>query len=1006
MPFRAKCPTCGRRQSVQEADEGHLVWCAACGTKYEALQSVSIEAEPETAADGLLRHTDEPPVPSTTSAPAVSISAPPIAGVSPFPAAGLSSGSNTSSTSQLVSVPMSKAAPAATDSPLPLQQRLAAPADSMAQVPEPKLSHRPFVSPPPTVEAPAPSSLLPVFVTLGLIAGVILMAGVFLLGFWFGSHRQPPLAQLPAIARPQTSHSATPIVQSLQPTSKPADTDTAVIETNRTVGTTILPTASSATPHVAVMPLPLPSHEIAPEDLLAAAKFHPVHPQSNGVVELDEQIGQAIDRGVKYLLSQLHDGQLRLANGNDSGMAAGMDALAVYALLQAGEATHDPRLGPNSPLVAQMLDALKKLSMDQTDSTYARALRSAALGVYHRAEDKQAMHADAAWLIAESNNGAFTYEPSHERPERAGMRGRVQLTGAWDNSNSQYGALGVWAALDAGVEVPNSFWQAVQKHWLGCQLPDGEWAYTGYGDMGRMSMTVAGITTLLVTEDQLDARATLSTLGHPPFASALLRGLNWLEAGDNSVRLPADWRTYNLFGLERAALASGFKYFGTHDWYRELARDQIALEEPNGSWMGSHPIVDTSYTLLFLSRGRHPIFMNKLRFETYWANRPRDIANLSHYATTVLERPVNWQVVSTRSDWSDWMDSPVLYIAGHEPLNFSEDVCDKLRSYAQNGGLIFTHADGDTPAFSKSVAELAHKLFPDYPLEDLAPGNSIFNSLYKIKSPPRLQGVSNGSRLVLVHSPTDLNKAWQQRDFVGHPVPFQIGINIFIYAAGKTNLKNKLKTPYVPEPVVTPILTTQLARLRQSLESDPEPAAWPRFSRLFLGETSVKLDVVDVQPTLLDPKRMPVAQLSGTRAIHYDPPQLQALQAYVENGGILIIDACGGSKTFTDSLFLDLLPHAFPKSSFADLPNDHPILAGTGRGMTPVNLKLRAYRSETDGVTTQPVQFITLGKGMVFLSTVDLTTALLGTNTWGVNGYTPETAFDLVRNIVLFALEK
>jgi hypothetical protein len=134
----------------------------------------------------------------------------------------------------------------------------------------------------------------------------------------------------------------------------------------------------------------------------------------------------------------------------------------------------------------------------------------------------------------------------------------VRTIGIWDNSNSQYGALGVWAALEAGAEVSNSYWQAVEKHWLGCQLPDGEWAYTGYGDMGRMSMTVAGITTLLVAEDQLDAKAVVTTLGHAPFPPALLHGLNWLETGNNSVTMPGNWRTYALFGLERAALASGF----------------------------------------------------------------------------------------------------------------------------------------------------------------------------------------------------------------------------------------------------------------------------------------------------------------------------------------------------------------------------------------------------------------------------------------------------------------
>ena len=40
----------------------------------------------------------------------------------------------------------------------------------------------------------------------------------------------------------------------------------------------------------------------------------------------------------------------------------------------------------------------------------------------------------------------------------------------WDNSNSQYGLLGVWAGAEVGIEVPDEYWLDVEKHWLACQL--------------------------------------------------------------------------------------------------------------------------------------------------------------------------------------------------------------------------------------------------------------------------------------------------------------------------------------------------------------------------------------------------------------------------------------------------------------------------------------------------------------------------------------------------------
>jgi hypothetical protein len=89
-----------------------------------------------------------------------------------------------------------------------------------------------------------------------------------------------------------------------------------------------------------------------------------------------------------------------------------------------------------------------------------------------------------------------------------------------------------------------------------------------------------------------------------------------------------------------------------------------------------------------------------------------------------------------------------------------------------------------------------------------------------------------------------------------------------------------------------------------------------------------------------------------------------------------------------------------------DMRADNPILAGKGPGMSPVTLKLRPYRTETDGTTTQPIQFFNLGKGTVILSPIDLTTGMLGTNTWGINGYDPATVYELLRNTMLYTLEK
>ena len=55
-------------------------------------------------------------------------------------------------------------------------------------------------------------------------------------------------------------------------------------------------------------------------------------------------------------------------------------------------------------------------------------------------------------------------------------------------------------------------------------------------------------------------------------------------------------------------------------------------------------------------------------------------------------------------------------------------------------------------------AAIAKRLFPEGELKDLSPDDEIYSLQYILPKPnrPRLRGLVNGSRLLWVHSPTDL----------------------------------------------------------------------------------------------------------------------------------------------------------------------------------------------------------------------------------------------------------
>src|SRR5205814_328072 len=136
---------------------------------------------------------------------------------------------------------------------------------------------------------------------------------------------------------------------------------------------------------------------------------------------------------------------------------------------------------------------------------------------------------------------------------------------------------------------------------------------------------------------------------------------------------------------------------------------------------------------------------------------------------------------------------------------------------------------------------------------DLPADHSLFKVNYQIGLPrPRLQAVTNGVRLLMLHCPVDLSNAWQVRATVSRKEAFQLGVNLYLYATGKEKFRNRLDTPIIPWPQQAPTREMPIARLVHSGNWDPEPGAWPRMGRKMHWETGTALEI----------KKVPIGQLS------------------------------------------------------------------------------------------------------------------------------------------------
>ena len=244
---------------------------------------------------------------------------------------------------------------------------------------------------------------------------------------------------------------------------------------------------------------------------------------------------------------------------------------------------------------------------------------------------------------------------------------------------------------------------------------------------------------------------------------------------------------------------------------------------------------------------------------------------------------------------------PILTLSGQNAPKLSKEELDRIRSYVEAGGILFTNSDGDSAEFDK----FAHKLCKDLFGQELSPlpaDHPILKAetVYNVKPAPQLQAYSNGARLYMLHSPRDISRWWQQRDDKKHKAEFDLGVNLFVYAAGKKDLRNRLESAWVDAPPAdaAPLATVKVARLQYAGNWNPEPAAWTRFGNWFQRQTSYKLDVSAVKVSDLKPGDAPVAVLTGTAKQNFAPDAVAAVKAYVEGGGVLLIDTAGGSGAF------------------------------------------------------------------------------------------------------------
>ncbi|MFP6669178.1 MAG: DUF4159 domain-containing protein [Pirellulales bacterium] len=766
-----------------------------------------------------------------------------------------------------------------------------------------------------------------------------------------------------------------------------------------------------------------------------------------------EQVRQKIDRAISYLRLR-EDGRGHWHEGTiASTYHGGITALCTLALLESG-------VPPDDPLIRRALTFLRNV---QTQKVYVRSLQVMVFCRAAQTIDRARIKDIVRWLESvqighDKNAGGWGYPYSLDG-------GRNEANPYADPSCTQFAMLALHEAEQAGFEVRPQTWTEAIKYWSRKQNVGGAWQYRDGFSSG--SMTCAGVASLIIARGRQNigdatVEGTGCVCGSTADNNEIEKGIRWLGKHFSITRNPGEnrWHYYYLYCLERVGrltarrffyrnekLANGETETVRYDWYREGAAYLVRTANDDGSWIsengaGKIPEIATSFALLFLSKGRRPVLISKLkRANNDWNRLQNDLTNLTRYTERKWKLPMTWQVIDLeRSTADDFIQTPVLFISGSQDFTLTAAQRRELRRYVEQGGFIFADQCCGGTRFDKQFKEAMREVFPEkgYELKKLDAQHPIW-SIDERVDPALLDSRSDNGRWLwgvdfacktsVVYCPANLSCYWaldSLRAANTYPQEVRaqiktcraIGVNVLAYA---TNRKLKPK-----DAIPTTLAGARaqgtgqrghfaIAKLRHAGGCDAAPRAMVNL----MDAVATALDI----HTAANPRLVSLSDealfdysfvyMHGRYDFRLSAKEKQRLKTFVERGGTIMADAICASPSFAKAFRremretfgqpLDRIPtgHAIFTSDYGGIDLSQVTRRDSFRARPggPVEIKERRGSPEIEGLKID-------GRYCVTFSPLDLSCALEKHVSAHCRGYTPEDAARIAINVILYSLHE
>jgi hypothetical protein len=349
-----------------------------------------------------------------------------------------------------------------------------------------------------------------------------------------------------------------------------------------------------------------------------------------------------------------------------------------------------------------------------------------------------------------------------------------------------------------------------------------------------------------------------------------------------------------------------------------------------------------------------PVLFTKLTSEygtIDWSARPNDLPNLMRILKRTADLNYSCNAMSVQEINEDPEKNPILYRSGHFRFSWTPEERARLRAFLLNGGMLLMNANmGSKPFYDSALKEVV-EIFPEIPIQRLAPDHPLLHAYYDIEKAgyrrgvreagyegdePWLEGITIDCRVVAVVSRWGLEVGWddvpdENIRAYDTATARKLAHNLAVYAAAQrawTKRSARAMAFADSTDTATAGKSTYVAQIMYAGEWKTRHAGLSILLHQFNRKTGVPVKFAHKELALTDPTLFdsPLIYITGHEPFTFSNAEIAALREYLRKGGFLFAEACCGRVAF-DRAFRREMARVMPGSTLKALPANHMIFS-------------------------------------------------------------------------------